>query len=133
MEAPTSRAILVILVTSLARKRPNSSGVPVAVSVPVQTTVVFNQSNLSGALNSDTNYSFVMPAGRPRLIVTTSGGTGDADLFVGTTMTTTFVCSSGGSTNAETCSINNPAGGTWYVRLNGYAAYSGLTLVAEHE
>ncbi len=106
---------------------------PVAVRIPVPTTIVFNQSNLSGALGSNTYYSFVVPAGRPRLQVTTSGGTGDLDLFVGTTMTTAFVCQSAGDTNAESCSIANPAGGTWYARLNGFTAYSGVTLVAEHE
>lgn len=116
--------------------RPTTTAVlhlPVAVKIPVPTTVVLNQPNISGAAGSDQYFQFTVPAGRPRLIVTTSGGTGDADLFVGTTMTTAFVCSSGGSTNAESCSITNPAAGTWYARINGYTAFTGLTLVAEHE
>ncbi len=106
---------------------------PVAVRVPVPTTVVFTQSGISGAAGSDQQFSFVVPAGRPRLIVTTSGGTGDSDLFVGTTPTTAFVCASEGGTNAETCSITNPAGGTWYARINGFTAFTGVTIVAEHE
>ena len=36
------------------------------------------------------------------------------------------------SGNAETVSVTNPAIGDWYISINGYAAYSGVSLVADY-
>jgi len=41
---------------------------------------------------------------------------------------TTYQCRPYINGNSETCTITNPAAGTWWVMLNGYAAYSGVTL-----
>ncbi|MCU1349897.1 MAG: alkaline serine protease, partial [Acidobacteria bacterium] len=66
----------------------------------------------------------------------TSGGSGDADMYVrfGTPPnTTTYDCRPFVSGNNETCSFPSPAAGTWHVMLDGYTAYSGLTLVGSYQ
>ena len=64
-----------------------------------------------------------------------SGGSGDADLYVrqGSAPTdTTYTCRPYLSGNSETCTINSPAAGTWYVRVKAYSTFSGLTLSAQY-
>ncbi|MBI2215005.1 MAG: pre-peptidase C-terminal domain-containing protein [Acidobacteria bacterium] len=34
--------------------------------------------------------------------------------------------------NAESVNVTNPASGDWYISINGYSAYSGVTLVADY-
>ena len=81
------------------------------------------------------NYSFVVPAGKTTLTFAISGGTGDADLYVNlgsAPTTTTYTCRPYTSGNAETCTFNSPAGGTYYANVRAYAAYSGVTLKATY-
>lgn len=80
-------------------------------------------------------WTITVPAGQTSLVVTTSGGTGDADLYVhagSKPTTTTYTCRPYQSGNTETCTITNPAAGTWYVGLHAYSAYSGLTLTGKY-
>lgn len=89
--------------------------------------------NLSGAEGSRQFFQISVPAGATTLTVSTSGGTGDADLFVrfGTPPSTaSFDCSSEGDSNAESCVIGGPGAGIWYVLIEGWTAYAGLTLTA---
>src|SRR5690606_21058057 len=86
---------------------------------------------LSGAAGSERRCTIQVPAGRSQLRIQTSGGTGDADLYVrfGSAPTTsTYTCRPYLSGNNETCTINSPSAGTWHVLVRGYSAYSGLTL-----
>lgn len=90
---------------------------------------------INGATGSQTNYTIAVPSGQATLTVTLSGGTGDADLYVksGSAPTlTTYDCRPYVNGNAETCTFNSPAAGTWYVMVNGYAAYSNVTLKATY-
>lgn len=92
------------------------------------------KTNLSGASNSQVVYTIDVPAG-VTLNVNTSGGTGDADLYVrkGQAPTTsTYDCRPYRYGNTESCSLNSGTGGTYYIMLRGYNAYSGLTLTASH-
>ncbi|MBC3862575.1 pre-peptidase C-terminal domain-containing protein [Undibacterium jejuense] len=78
-------------------------------------------------------YTFVVPAGRSSLTIKTSGGKGDADIYVklGSAPTTTsYLKKSDGPTTTETITISRPAAGTYYVLLNAYATFSGVSLVA---
>jgi len=91
--------------------------------------------NLSGATNSQQFFFIAVPAGQASLTVQISGGTGDADLYVrfGSHPTTaTFDCRPFINGNNETCSFTNPAAGNWFIMLNGFAAYSGVTLKATY-
>lgn len=87
----------------------------------------------SGASASSRFYSITVPAGATSLTVTTTGGTGDLDLYVrGNAFPSTgnFDCESTGGDNEETCVVGSPAAGTWYVLLHGFDAYAGVTLTA---
>ncbi|MGZ6125717.1 MAG: pre-peptidase C-terminal domain-containing protein, partial [Myxococcales bacterium] len=91
--------------------------------------------NLSGAAGSQSFFYVSVPAGQASLTVQISGGTGDADLYVrlGSRPTlSAYNCRPYLNGNNETCTISSPAAGDWYVLLNGYAAYSGVTLKATY-
>ncbi len=90
---------------------------------------------VSAALNSwSTTYTIVVPSGKTNLTVTTSGGTGDGDLYVrlGSAPTTsTYTCRPYLTGNNESCSIT-PTAGTYYIRVYGYSAAAGITLKATY-
>ncbi len=96
---------------------PLSNGVPV--------------SSLSGSSGNKKYYALEVPAGQTSLSFEISGGTGDADLYVRSgaiPSSSTYDCRPYKSGNAEVCPFTNPAAGTWYVMLNAYSSYSGVTL-----
>ncbi|MBK8284234.1 MAG: M4 family metallopeptidase [Ahniella sp.] len=89
----------------------------------------------SAAAGSYLNYTLVVPAGATGLKFVSSGGTGDADMFVkfGSAPTdTVYDCRSAGGTNAETCNIATAQAGTYYVRLKAYSAFSGLSITGSY-
>jgi surface antigen/uncharacterized membrane protein len=88
-------------------------------------------SGQSGAQGSLQLYRLTVPASQGRLTFSTTGGTGDCDIYVkfGSPPTrTSYTYSSTRSGNAESVTVNNPAAGDWYVLLYGYSSYSGLTV-----
>lgn len=91
--------------------------------------------NLSGSSGSWTNFKITVPAGQTQLQVVMSGGTGDADMYVkfGSIPTSSsYNCRPYVTGNAETCTMASPSAGDWYISLNGYTAYSGVTLKATY-
>ncbi len=93
-------------------------------------------SGISGAQGSQKFWTISVPSGASNLQFQTSGGSGDADLFVrfGSAPTTsTYDCGPVNSDNTESCSFPSPTAGTWHVMVEGYAAYSGMTLVATYQ
>jgi serine protease len=90
---------------------------------------------LSAATGASVNYTMVVPAGATGLKFVTSGGTGDADMYVkfGSTPTdTVYDCRPYASGNAETCTIATAQAGTYYVRVKAYAAFSGVSLTGSY-
>ncbi|TDK30179.1 pre-peptidase C-terminal domain-containing protein [Luteimonas terrae] len=88
---------------------------------------------LSGAAGSQQFWTIQVPAGTASLRVAMSGGSGDADLYVraGSQPTTTaYDCRPYLTGNNETCTISNPAAGTYHVLINAYTAFDGASLVA---
>jgi PKD repeat protein len=84
-----------------------------------------------GTVNHQQNWTMAVPAGATNLVFTLSGGTGDADLYVkfGSAPTTSsYDCRPYVSGNNETCTMSPVQAGTYYVMVNAYAAYSGVTL-----
>jgi serine protease len=82
-------------------------------------------------VNHQQNWTMVVPAGATGLTFTMSGGTGDADMYVkfGSAPTlTSYDCRPYVSGNSESCPIATAQAGTYYVMVNAYAAYSGVTL-----
>jgi Zn-dependent metalloprotease len=91
--------------------------------------------NLSGATGSWTNFKITVPSGQTQLQVVMSGGTGDADMYVkfGSIPTSSsYNCRPYVNGNAETCTMSSPAAGDWYISLNGFSAFSGVTLKATY-
>jgi hypothetical protein len=112
-----------------------STVVPLTVKVLTATTLLHDVSRaVSGAADSHKYYKVTVPAGMLGLKIELSGGTGNADLYVSYEEVPDaefyFDCGSWNSTNNETCSTEFPPGGTYYVLVHGFAAYSGATLKA---
>jgi Zn-dependent metalloprotease len=106
---------------------PNSGGGALTNGVPV--------SNLGGATGSTKNFTLAVPAGASNLKFVTSGGTGDVDMYVkfGSAPTTSsYDCRPYLSGNSETCTFATPNAGTYYVLLNAYSSYSGVTLTGSY-
>jgi len=90
---------------------------------------------LSDIQNGEKHFTIYVPAGLSRLTFDLSGGTGDADLYVqyGSRPTlTSYTCRPYLNGNSETCIINSPAAGSWYVTLRGWFDYSGVMLKARY-
>ena len=91
--------------------------------------------DLSGSLRRSFLYSITVPAGTSTLTITTSGGTGDADLYVsfGTRPSTTVAdCVSNGGTSDETCIFSPPSAGTYYILVYAYSTISNVSLLASY-
>ncbi|WP_404365898.1 M4 family metallopeptidase [Corallococcus coralloides] len=113
--------------------------VGVGVTVPPPTsTPLSNGTAVTGLSDSAGNakyFSLVVPSGATSLSFTTSGGTGDVDLYVrfgAAPDSATYDCRPYASGNAETCTITNIQAGTYYVMLNAYSAYSGVSLTGTY-
>jgi xanthomonalisin len=87
----------------------------------------------SAAKNAQLAYTVVIPAGATNLVISESGGTGDADLytkFASAPTLTSYDCRPYVSGNTESCTVAAPQAGTYYVMLNAYAAFSGVSVKA---
>ena len=90
-------------------------------------------SSLSGTKGSLKYYKITVPTGATQLQITTSGGSGDVDLYAkfgAQPSTGTFDYRSWTYTTSEIVTVSAPRAGDWYITLHGYAAYSGVTLLA---
>ncbi|WP_240486549.1 M4 family metallopeptidase [Hyalangium minutum] len=106
----------------------------VGVGAPITAIALTNgvaKTGLAGSTGSQTFYSLAVPSGKA-VTFAMSGGTGDADMYVkfGALPTTTaYDCRPYLSGNAETCNIAaKTTAGTFYIMLNGYSTYSGVSL-----
>ena len=118
--------VLLALVAALASV---ASGAPVSLTNGVPLT------GLSGTTGSETFYAIVVPAGQDELEISISGSTGDCDLYVrrnAAPTTTSYDYRPYEIGSNETVTVESPAGGTWYIMLRGYTAYSNLTLLATY-
>jgi serine protease len=91
-------------------------------------------SNLAASTGVNKNYTLAVPAGATNVSFTTSGGSGDADLFVkfGSTATdSSYDCKSTNSNSTESCA-GTQAGGIYHVHLKAYSTYSGVTLTGSY-
>ena len=78
-------------------------------------------------------YRITIPANVFSLEIMISGGTGDADLYTkqGAKPTKSlYDCRPYKSNNEETCTVKSPAPGVYYVGLNAFKEFTGLTLQA---
>jgi pseudolysin/vibriolysin len=88
---------------------------------------------VSGSASQELSYTVAIAAGAKNLVISTSGGSGDADLYVkfGSAPTTSsYDCRPYKTGNAESCSFTTPKTGTYYVKVRGYSAFSNVSLKA---
>lgn len=106
-------------------------------TTPPTSGVVLENGVAQSNLSSGTELTFTMevPAGATDLSFNMSGGTGDADLYVrfGSAPTSsTYDCRPYESGNNEACSISNVQAGTYYVTIDAYSAFSGVSLTGSY-
>ncbi|BAJ02891.1 S8 family serine peptidase [Shewanella violacea] len=91
------------------------------------------KTNLAGANNDELHFSVDVPANATNLSFTMSGGDGDADLYVqyaAAPTASSYDCRPWKGGNSESCPITDAQAGTYYVMVQGYSAFSGVSLVA---
>jgi serine protease len=92
-------------------------------------------SGLAATLNNQLNFKLVVPAGATGLSFVQSGGTGDSDMYVkfgAIPTTSSYDCRPYVAGNGETCAVDPAQAGTYYVMLNAYATFSGVSLVGSY-
>ena len=78
-------------------------------------------------------YFIEVPASQGHLNVATTGGNGNPNMNVGPDLFAPGPeCSSGSGNTVDSCAIDRPAAGTWWVQITGTSAYSGVSLNAEY-
>ncbi len=94
-----------------------------------------SKTGLSANRLDETFYTIEIPAGATELNFDTSGGTGDADLYVrfGSAPTTSsYDCRPYRNGNNENCNFTTASTGTYHVMIRAYSTYSGVSLVADY-
>jgi hypothetical protein len=89
-------------------------------------------SNISVASGAWTcSYTLTVPSGASNLTFDLSGGTGDGDMYVkfgAEPTSSSYDCRPYASGNTENCTFATPSAGTYYVKIHGYSAASGMSL-----
>lgn len=81
-------------------------------------------------------YTQEVTAGDSKLSISIARGEGDADLYVrhgADVSRKTYDCRPFKDGNEESCVIDNPAEGTWYIGVHGYEGFEGLSLIRKIE
>jgi serine protease len=90
---------------------------------------------ISGGAGSQQFWTIDVPAGASNLVIASSGGTGDADLYVrfgAAPTTSSYNCRPYLNGNNESCPFATPQAGTYHVMLRGYTSFSGVSLSANY-
>lgn len=97
------------------------------------------KTELSGSAGSQTPFIFAVPTGWQNVTFTTSGGPGNADLYlrrgsppdIGAGL---WDYRANGGSNEESITVSgNRAGGTWYVVVYGASAFNAMSIVAHYD
>ncbi|MEV7414751.1 collagenase [Streptomyces sp. NPDC089919] len=117
---------------------PDAPAVPQTPQCTFADTRQFDQNCRRDGLAAATgNYSYhfvYLPAGVKQLTITSSGGTGNADLYYGGgnwATTGSYQAKSTGADNAETLTIANPPAGWVYFSLSATQSFTGVTLTTQ--
>ncbi|MED7947895.1 collagenase [Streptomyces sp. BE303] len=94
------------------------------------------RSNLAATTGNYTHFYLYLPAGVKQLKLTSTGGTGNADMYFNTgswAYTNAYTARSvNASNNTETLTITNPPAGYVFVSLYGQQGFSGANIKAEY-
>jgi hypothetical protein len=114
------------------------SGVSLLASYPITINNYTQVNGLSAPAGMGVLYKITVPSGAGRLTVSTSGGTGEADLYArrnSIPSTTSFSCRRNADGNSHTCTLNEPAytlAGDWYIMVYGRGDFQNVTLTANY-
>lgn len=107
-------------------------------STPVEDEVITNgvtRTGISGGAKDQMFFVLDVPAGATNLQFNTTGGSGDADLYVkfGSKPTlSNYDCNSTSSNSTESCSISSAQNGKYYVMVEAWNAISGVSLTGSY-
>jgi len=90
---------------------------------------------LSGSQGSWEYFFISVPSGATNLVISMSGGSGDADLYTrfgAQPTSSTYDCRPYNSGNTETCTVANPSAGDYHIGINAYSAYSSVQLTVSY-
>ncbi len=90
--------------------------------------------NIGASTGSEVVYTLEVPAGATDISFASSGGSGDADMYVkfGSTPTdNSWDCRPYKNGNTESCT-GSSTGGKYYVRLKAYSTFSGVSLTGSY-
>lgn len=107
---------------------PPAGPTPLTNGVPV--------TGLGASQGQELHFLLDVPSGASDLLFQSSGGSGDADLYVrfGAQPTTSqWDCRPYVGGNAETCDFASPQPGTWYAMLRAYSTFSGVSLTGSFD
>lgn len=107
------------------------SGVSVVATNTVASSNGFPKTNVAATKDNWEHFTYTVPAGVSQINVTTSGGSGDADLYVrnGAQPTaSTYDCRPFKAGNTESCTAAVTAGDVVHISLKAYSTFSGVTL-----
>lgn len=112
-----------------------------AAGTPVASQLQQNveKTELSGSTGSQTPFTFVVPVGWQNTTFTTSGGPGNADLYIRRGAPPDiggglWDYRSNGGSNEESITVSgNRASGTWYVVVYGASAFNAMSIVAHYD
>ncbi|MEA9579160.1 S8 family peptidase [Xanthomonas nasturtii] len=144
---PLTPAMVKALLKSSARPLPvactqgcgaglvNADGAVAAVIASTTLDRNVARTGLSAAQSDVLYYQINVPAGTRSLKVALNGGSGNADLSLRAAALptdTAYTCRSLLPGNADSCTLNAPAAGTYYVRLKATLAFSGVSVTATY-
>jgi serine protease len=92
--------------------------------------------NLQGSRLAELRYSINVPESAENLSITTSGGSGDLDLYVkyaSQPSTSSYDCRPYLNGNQEVCEFSTTQSGTYYILVRGYSAFSGASLAVSYD
>jgi len=92
--------------------------------------------NLSADAGEQQHFFINVPDGASQLDIQTLGGTGDADLFIRYNDQATellYDCASLGATNSERCTFQLPPAGRYFILLDAWTQFEGVTLQADYQ
>jgi len=125
-KASTTAAWEAVGVGGTVTPPPPTCTAPVALSNGVTVT---NISAAQGAWSC--TYTLAVPSGASNLKFDLSGGTGDGDMYVkfgAEPTSSSYDCRPYAGGNTESCPIATAQAGTYYVKIYGYSAASGMSL-----
>ncbi|QDO85442.1 PKD domain-containing protein [Shewanella psychropiezotolerans] len=91
----------------------------------------FPRTNLSADKENWLRFSYTVPQGVTQLVINSTGGTGDADLYVkkgAAPSQTDYDCRPYQSANDESCSLTVSQGEQLHIGLRAYQSFSGVSL-----